>query len=156
VLAAPLMWLQVNSPNEELVRPFEQRSPIVLVAALLIWITALLASYIPHAGRRRSTPWWPCEMSRLDVLHPEVRQRKLKFRSPAEKDSTLTHLQETVRGTVTSAGPIRQADSAELGQAELASDFCFRNFPNELDSHACQSFGSFLRLVPDVLIANVV
>jgi putative ABC transport system permease protein len=51
LLAVPLVWLKLGLVNDE-VLPFDRRAPIFLVAAFLISIATLLASYIPA---RRAT-----------------------------------------------------------------------------------------------------
>jgi putative ABC transport system permease protein len=51
VLAAPLVWLKLGLVNDDLL-PFDQRGPVFLLAVFLIWLAALLASYIPA---RRAT-----------------------------------------------------------------------------------------------------
>jgi predicted permease len=50
-LAAPLVWLKLGLVNDDLL-PFGQRGPVFLAAVLLIWLVALLATYIPA---RRAT-----------------------------------------------------------------------------------------------------
>jgi predicted permease len=45
-LAAPLVWFKLGLVNDDFM-PFDQRGPVFLAAALLIWLTALLASYVP-------------------------------------------------------------------------------------------------------------
>ena len=50
-LAAPLVWLKLGLVNDDLL-PFDQRGPVFLLAVFLIWLAALLASYIPA---RRAT-----------------------------------------------------------------------------------------------------
>ncbi len=50
-LAVPLVWLKLGLENDELL-PFDQRAPVFLAAVFLIWLAALLASYIPA---RRAT-----------------------------------------------------------------------------------------------------
>ncbi|HET9320995.1 MAG TPA: FtsX-like permease family protein, partial [Bryobacteraceae bacterium] len=50
-LAAPLVWLKLGLVNDELL-PFDQRGPVFLAAVFVIWLAALLASYIPA---RRAT-----------------------------------------------------------------------------------------------------
>jgi predicted permease len=50
-LAAPLVWLKLGLVNDDLL-PFDQRGPVFLTAVLLIWLAALLASYVPA---RRAT-----------------------------------------------------------------------------------------------------
>ena len=50
-LAIPLVWLKLGMVNDELL-PFDQRGPVFLVAVFVIWLAALLASYIPA---RRAT-----------------------------------------------------------------------------------------------------
>jgi putative ABC transport system permease protein len=54
-LAAPLVWFKLGLVNDDLM-PFDQRGPVFLVAALLIWITALLASYVPARRAMRVDP----------------------------------------------------------------------------------------------------
>jgi predicted permease len=50
-LAAPLVWLKLSLVNDDFL-PFDQRGPVFLLAVFLIWLAALLASYIPA---RRAT-----------------------------------------------------------------------------------------------------
>ncbi len=50
-LAVPLVWLKLGLVNDE-VLPFDQRGPVFLAAVFVIWLAALLASYIPA---RRAT-----------------------------------------------------------------------------------------------------
>ena len=50
-LAAPLVWLKLGLVNDDLL-PFGQRGPVFLAAVLLIWLVALLATYVPA---RRAT-----------------------------------------------------------------------------------------------------
>jgi putative ABC transport system permease protein len=50
-LAAPLVWLKLGLVNDDLL-PFDQRGPVFLAAVFLIWVAALLASYVPA---RRAT-----------------------------------------------------------------------------------------------------
>ncbi len=50
-LAVPLVWLKLGMVNDDLL-PFEQRGPVFLAAVFVIWLAALLASYIPA---RRAT-----------------------------------------------------------------------------------------------------
>jgi predicted permease len=50
-LAVPLVWLKLGLVNDELL-PFDQRGPVFLAAVFLIWLAALLGSYIPA---RRAT-----------------------------------------------------------------------------------------------------
>jgi putative ABC transport system permease protein len=50
-LAAPLVWLKLGLVNDDLL-PFDQRGPVFLLAVFLIWLAALLASYVPA---RRAT-----------------------------------------------------------------------------------------------------
>jgi putative ABC transport system permease protein len=50
-LAVPLVWLKLGMVNDELL-PFDQRGPVFVVAVFVIWLAALLASYIPA---RRAT-----------------------------------------------------------------------------------------------------
>jgi putative ABC transport system permease protein len=50
-LAAPLVWLKLGLVNDDLL-PFDQRGPVFLAAVFLIWLAALLASYVPA---RRAT-----------------------------------------------------------------------------------------------------
>jgi putative ABC transport system permease protein len=50
-LAIPLVWLKLGVVNDEPL-PFDQRSPVFLVAVFVIGLAALLASYIPA---RRAT-----------------------------------------------------------------------------------------------------
>ena len=45
-LAAPLVWIKLGLVNDDLL-PFDQRGPVFLAAVFLIWLTALLASYVP-------------------------------------------------------------------------------------------------------------
>ena len=45
-LAAPLVWLKLGLVNDDLL-PFDQRGPVFLAAVFLIWLAALLASYVP-------------------------------------------------------------------------------------------------------------
>jgi putative ABC transport system permease protein len=53
-LAAPLMWLRVIEGFSGI--PFDQRAPLLLLAALPIGLTALLASYIPARRAARVDP----------------------------------------------------------------------------------------------------
>ena len=50
-LAVPLTWLKFGMVNDDLL-PFDQRAPVFLLAVFLIWLAALLASYVPA---RRAT-----------------------------------------------------------------------------------------------------
>ena len=50
-LAAPLVWLKLGLVNDDLL-PFDQRGPVFLAAVFVIWLAALLASYVPA---RRAT-----------------------------------------------------------------------------------------------------
>lgn len=50
-LAVPLTWLKFGMVNDDLL-PFDQRGPVFLTAVFLIWLAALLASYVPA---RRAT-----------------------------------------------------------------------------------------------------
>jgi putative ABC transport system permease protein len=50
-LATPLVWLKLGLVNDDLL-PFDQRGPVFLAAVFLIWLAALLASYVPA---RRAT-----------------------------------------------------------------------------------------------------
>jgi predicted permease len=50
-LAVPFVWLKLGLVNDDLL-PFGQRGPVFLAAVLLIWLVALLATYIPA---RRAT-----------------------------------------------------------------------------------------------------
>ena len=45
-LAAPLVWLKLGLVNDDLL-PFGERGPVFLAAVLLIWLVALLATYVP-------------------------------------------------------------------------------------------------------------
>jgi putative ABC transport system permease protein len=54
-LAAPLMWLQVIEDAGS-GTPFDQRAPLLLLAALPIGLAALLASYIPARRAARVDP----------------------------------------------------------------------------------------------------
>jgi predicted permease len=54
-LAIPLTWLKFGMVNDDLL-PFGQRGPVFLVAIFLIWIAALLASYIPSRRATRVEP----------------------------------------------------------------------------------------------------
>ena len=54
-LAAPLMWLQVIEDAGS-GTPFDQRVPLLLLAALPIGLAALLASYIPARRAARVDP----------------------------------------------------------------------------------------------------
>jgi len=54
-LAIPLTWLKFGMVNDDLL-PFDQRGPVFLVAIFLIWIAALLASYIPSRRATRVEP----------------------------------------------------------------------------------------------------
>jgi putative ABC transport system permease protein len=51
LLAVPLVWLKLGLIYDELL-PFNQRGPVFLAAVFVIWLAALLASYIPA---RRAT-----------------------------------------------------------------------------------------------------
>jgi len=50
-LAVPLVWLKLGMVNDDLL-PFDQRGLVFLAAVFVIWLAALLASYIPA---RRAT-----------------------------------------------------------------------------------------------------
>ena len=54
-LAIPLTWLKFGMVNDDLL-PFDQRGPVFLVAVFLIWLAALLASYIPSRRATRVEP----------------------------------------------------------------------------------------------------
>ena len=54
-LAIPLTWLKFGMVNDDLL-PFDQRGPVFLVAIFLIWLSALLASYIPSRRATRVEP----------------------------------------------------------------------------------------------------
>jgi len=54
-LAIPLTWLKFGMVNDDLL-PFDQRGPVFLVAIFLIWIAALLASYVPSRRATRVEP----------------------------------------------------------------------------------------------------
>jgi predicted permease len=54
-LAIPLTWLKFGMVNDDLL-PFDQRGPVFLVAIFLIWLAALLASYIPSRRATRVEP----------------------------------------------------------------------------------------------------
>ena len=54
-LAAPLVWFKLGLVNDDFM-PFDQRGPVFLAAALLIWLTALLASYVPALRAMRVDP----------------------------------------------------------------------------------------------------
>jgi predicted permease len=54
-LAGPLVWLRLGLVNDDLL-PFNQRGPVFLTAVLLIWLAALLASYIPARRATRVDP----------------------------------------------------------------------------------------------------
>jgi putative ABC transport system permease protein len=51
-LAAPLVWLKLGLVYDEGLLPFVQRGPVFLAAVFVIWLAALLASYVPA---RRAT-----------------------------------------------------------------------------------------------------
>ncbi len=51
-LAVPLVWLKLGLVYDEDLLPFDQRGPVFLAAVFVIWLAALLASYIPA---RRAT-----------------------------------------------------------------------------------------------------
>ena len=54
-LAIPLTWLKFGMVNDDLL-PFDQRGPVFSVAIFLIWLAALLASYIPSRRATRVEP----------------------------------------------------------------------------------------------------
>ena len=54
-LAAPLVWLKLGLVNDDLL-PFDQRGPVFLTAVFLIWLAALLASYVPARRATRVDP----------------------------------------------------------------------------------------------------
>jgi putative ABC transport system permease protein len=54
-LAAPLVWLKLGLVNNE-VLPFEQRGPVFLAAVFVIWLAALLASYLPARRAAKLDP----------------------------------------------------------------------------------------------------
>ena len=54
-LAIPLTWLKFGMDNDDLL-PFDQRGPVFLAAIVLIWLAALLASYIPSRRAMRVDP----------------------------------------------------------------------------------------------------
>jgi len=54
-LAAPLVWFKLGLVNDDFM-PFDQRGPVFLAAVLLIWLTALLASYVPALRAMRVDP----------------------------------------------------------------------------------------------------
>ena len=54
-LAIPLTWLKFGMVNDDLL-PFDQRGPVFFVAIFLIWLAALLASYIPSRRATRVEP----------------------------------------------------------------------------------------------------
>lgn len=54
-LAAPLVWLKLGLVNDDLL-PFDQRGPVFLAAVFLIWLAALLASYVPARRATRVDP----------------------------------------------------------------------------------------------------
>ena len=54
-LAIPLTWLKFGMVNDDLL-PFDKRGPVFLVAIVLIWLAALLASYVPSRRATRVEP----------------------------------------------------------------------------------------------------
>jgi putative ABC transport system permease protein len=51
-LAIPLVWLKLGLVYDDELLPFDQRGPVFLAAVFVIWLAALLASYLPA---RRAT-----------------------------------------------------------------------------------------------------
>lgn len=54
-LAVPLVWLRLGLVNDDLL-PFDQRGPVFLTAVFLIWLAALLASYVPAQRATKVDP----------------------------------------------------------------------------------------------------
>jgi putative ABC transport system permease protein len=54
-MAVPVVWLKLGLVNDELL-PFDQRGPVFLAAVFVIWLAALLASYIPARRAAKLDP----------------------------------------------------------------------------------------------------
>jgi putative ABC transport system permease protein len=54
-LAVPMVWLKLGMVNDDLL-PFDQRGPVFLAAVFIIYLAALLASYIPARRATRADP----------------------------------------------------------------------------------------------------
>ncbi len=55
-MAVPLVWLKLGLVYDEDLLPFDQRGPIFLAAVFVIWLAALLASYLPARRAAKLDP----------------------------------------------------------------------------------------------------